>query len=98
MKRRLKEMERTRHLLVWHDLSTVAYHSHLVFMATCLYDPATFYTNSEYEAMTGRKINIQSLVESPSLYIVADLHHLMKINCAMFRLGWNVWRNFLLKL
>jgi hypothetical protein len=71
MKRRLKEMERTRHLLVWHDLSTVANHSHLVFMATCLYDPATFYTNSEYEAMTGRKINIQSLVESPSLYIVA---------------------------
>ncbi len=71
MKRRLKEMERTRHLLVWHDLSTVANHSHLVFMATCLYDPATFYTNSEYEAMTGRKINIQSPVESPSLYIVA---------------------------
>lgn len=36
MKGRLQEMERTRHLLVWHDLSTVANHSHLVFMATCL--------------------------------------------------------------
>ena len=40
-------------------------------MATCLYDQATFYTNSEYEAITGKKVNIQSLVEAPSLYIVA---------------------------
>jgi hypothetical protein len=71
MKGRLQEMERTRHLLVWHDFSTVAIHSHLVFLANCLYDPATFYTSSEYEAMTGRKVNIQSLVESTSLYIVA---------------------------
>ena len=71
MRERLKVMERTRHLLVWHDLSTVANHSHLVFMATCLYDQATFYTNSEYEAITGKKVNIQSLVEAPSLYIVA---------------------------
>ena len=71
MRERLKVMERTRHLLVWHDLSTVANHSHLVFMATCLYDQATFYTNSEYEAITWRKVNIQSLVEAPCLYIVA---------------------------
>ena len=40
MRERLKVMERTRHLLIWHDLSTVANHSHLVFMATCLYDQA----------------------------------------------------------
>ena len=57
--------------MIWHDLSTVANHSHLVFMATCLYDPATFYTCSEYKAMTGEKVNIQSVVEAPSLYIVA---------------------------
>ena len=55
MKGRLHEMERTRHLLVWNDLSTVANHSHLVFMATCLYDPATFYTSSEYEAYDRKK-------------------------------------------
>ena len=71
MRNRLKVMERTRHLLVWHDLSTVANHSHLVFMATCLHDQATFYTNSEYKAITGQEVNIQSLVEAPSLYIVA---------------------------
>ena len=71
MKERLKVMERTRHLMVWHDLSTVANHSHLVFMVTCLHDQATFYTGSEYEVITGRKVNIQSLVEAPSLYLVA---------------------------
>ena len=73
MRNRLKVMERTRrkeHLLVWHDLSTVANHSHLVFMATCLYDQATFYTNSEYKAITGQEVNIQSLVEAPKVCIL----------------------------
>jgi hypothetical protein len=36
MRKRLKEMETTRHLMMWHDLSTVANHSHLVFMVTCI--------------------------------------------------------------
>ena len=71
MRERLKVMERRHYLLVWHDLSTIANHSHLVFMATCLHDPATFYYNNEYEVITGKKVNIQSLVEAPSLYIVA---------------------------
>jgi hypothetical protein len=78
MREQLKVMERTQHLLVWHDLSTVANHSQLVFMATCLYDQATFYTNSEYEGITGKKVNIQSLVEALS-------HPVMKINCVTLR-------------
>lgn len=40
-------------------------------MATYLYDQATFYTNSEYKVITGQEVNILSLVEAPSLYIVA---------------------------
>ena len=31
MRKHLGDLERTRHLIVWHDLSTVANHSHLVF-------------------------------------------------------------------
>ena len=85
MKERLKQMERTRHLMIWHDLSTVANHSHLVFMATCLYDLATFYTCSEYEAMTGEKVNIQSVVEPPACILWQDPPPLMKISCAMLR-------------
>ena len=38
-------------------------------MVTCLYDPATI--SSEYKEITGRNINIQPLVESPTLYTVA---------------------------
>ena len=71
MRTRLQNMERTRHLMIWHDLSTVANHSHLVFMVACLYDPACFYTDAEYEQLTGRKMNIQAIVETPSVYIVA---------------------------
>ena len=64
-------METSWHLMIWHDLSTVANHSHLVFMVTCLYDPAFFYTDSEYQQLTGKCISIQAKVESPSVYIVA---------------------------
>ena len=71
MRERLKEMERTQHLMIWHDLSTVANHSHLVFMVSCLYDPACFYTDGEYEQLTGTQINIQAKVETPCVYIIA---------------------------
>ena len=39
---RLKKMEQSRHMKIWHDLSTVANHSHLVFLVSFLYDAATF--------------------------------------------------------
>ena len=57
--------------MVWHDLSTVANHSHLVFMVSYLYDPATFYSDSEYEEITGEKVSIQAQVEAPQLHIIA---------------------------
>lgn len=67
MKERLRIMERTRHMLLWHDLSTVANHSYLV----CLYDEAAFYSDMKYEGMTGDKISVQALVEAPEIYILA---------------------------
>jgi hypothetical protein len=48
---------------MWHDLSTVANHSHLVFMVSCLYDPAIHYTNEEYLKMTNIKEDVQTRVE-----------------------------------
>jgi hypothetical protein len=71
MRARLKKSERTRHIKMWHDLSTVANHSHLVFMVSCLYDPAIYYTNEEYLKMTNIKEDVQARVESPEVYIVA---------------------------
>jgi hypothetical protein len=36
-----------------------------------LYDSAVFYTNEEYKLITQRKVDIQTIVESPEVYIVA---------------------------
>ena len=72
MQNRLKDIERTRHIKIWHDLSTIANHGHLVFMASSLYDPAIHYTNAEYQNVTGcKKVDVQTKVESPEVYIVA---------------------------
>ena len=72
MRERLKGIERTRHLKVWHDLSTIANHGHLVFMVSCLYDPAIHYLDGEYQNLTGCKnADIQTKVETPEIYIVA---------------------------
>jgi hypothetical protein len=67
----LKKFERTRHIKMWHDLSTFGNHSHLVFMVSCLYDQAKHYTNEEYLKMTNIKEDVQARVESPKVYIFA---------------------------
>ena len=42
-------------------------------MISCLYDSAVFYTNEEYEAKMKRKVDIQTIIESPEVYIVGRL-------------------------
>ena len=70
MRKKLKKMERTRHLQIWHDHSTLANHGHILFMVSCLYDPAIHLTNEEYRLKTGEEIDVQSQVERPEIYIV----------------------------
>ena len=70
MKMMLKDFERSRNIQIWHDASTVANHSHVIFSANILYDAAVFYTNDEYQKKFGKNIDIQSEVESPELYII----------------------------
>lgn len=71
MKEKLKEVERTRHLMVWLDNSTVANSGYLVCLITCLYDPAVFYTDEEYKKAFGRNVNIQQIIEEPELHFIA---------------------------
>ena len=71
MKARLQKFERTRHLQVWHDGSVLTNHGHVLFCINVLYDPAVFYTSSEYALLYGVKINVQREVEYPEVYIVA---------------------------
>ena len=71
MRKKLRSLERTRHLTIWHDHSTVANHGHLLFMVSTLYDPALYLTSAEYKVKTGKDINIQEEVECPQVYIIA---------------------------
>ena len=68
---RLKNMERTRYMKIWHDLSTVANHSHLVFLVSFLYDAATYYTDAEYKEISGKSLDVQREIEAPQLYLIA---------------------------
>jgi len=70
MRRKLKRMQRQRHLMLWHDHSTVTNHGHLVFMVASIYDPALYLTNDEYFQSTGVLVDIQTEVEKPEIYIV----------------------------
>ena len=70
MKTLLKDFERSRNIQIWHDASTIANHSHIIFAANILYDEAVFYTNEEYKNKFGQNVDIQSEVENPELYII----------------------------
>ena len=70
MRKKLRTIERTRHLQVWHDASMIANHGHILFCVNILYDPAVFYTQQEYKRLHGVDVNIQSQIEIPELYII----------------------------
>ena len=71
LKSKLKNFERTRNLMFWHDGSTISNHSHILVMVSCLYDPAIFLTDEEYSKSNGVLANLQAIVEKPFLYILA---------------------------
>ena len=45
---KLKKLQRTRHLCIWYDGSSIANHGHWMIMVNVIYDPAIFYTDDEY--------------------------------------------------
>ena len=70
MRNTLIHFERSRNIQIWHDASTIANHSHLLFSVNILYDKAVFYTDKEYHQKFKKQVNIQSIVETPELYII----------------------------
>lgn len=71
---KLRQLERTRHLKMWHDHSDILNHSYASFMVSWLYDPANFLTDNEYQRLFPQRkpISIQTFVERPSLYILGQ--------------------------
>ena len=71
MKEYLKCIERTRHLMLWADNSTLLNHGHLLLTVSVLYDQALYFTNKELEEQGKGNIDVQFLVERPHVYILA---------------------------
>ena len=71
LRRQLKILQRTRHLILWHDTSTISNNSHLLMMVKCLYDPAIHYSDEEFKIKNKRTVNVQSEIEKPYIYILA---------------------------
>ena len=74
LKEKIKSFEKTRHLMMWHDCSTVRGHSYLLMMIACIYDPACYYTDTEFQEKFDVFINIQTNVEKPWVYILAGYY------------------------
>ena len=62
----LKQWERTRHLMIWSDHSSIMNHGHILLTVNSIYDPAFYYTSQEL----GGK-DVQELVEKPHVYLMA---------------------------
>ena len=62
----LKHWERTRHLMIWSDHSSVMNHGHILLTVNAIYDPAFYYTSQEL----GGK-DVQEMVEKPQIYLMA---------------------------
>ena len=69
LQNKLNSLERTRHLMCWHDGSTIGGHSYIVITISVMFDIATFFNDEEYFRKYGENICVQSVVEKPSLYI-----------------------------
>ena len=61
-------MERKQHLVVWGYNSTFLNHGHLLLPGNSVYDEALYYTNEEMKAQGKGDIDVQSVVETISLY------------------------------
>ena len=58
----LKQWERTRHLMICSDHSSVINHGHILLTVNTIYDPALYYTLQELEGK-----DVQEMVEKPQI-------------------------------
>ena len=72
LRQQLKEVERTRHWLVWHDHAGIASIGLLLFLLREIYDPAIHLTTEEFMAKNNysKKVDVQAEVEQPQLYMM----------------------------
>ena len=85
LQHRFRKFNTTRHLQIWHDGSSISNHSHLLMTVNTLYDKTIHMTNEEYEEKHRKKVDVQSEIEKPYIYILArcpgDDHQHMYSDC-----------------
>ena len=74
----IKNFQRSRSLILWHDHGTILGLGCILITVHVAYDPAIFYTQSEYEEKYSQSLSIQSLVERPTS-LQQDHHQLRAI-------------------
>ena len=74
MRQAIKEAEKTRHFSIWQDAATVANHGYILFMIQNIYDPAVYYTNTEWHAKYPNKTaaSIPKIIEQPEIYTIGQ--------------------------
>lgn len=68
--KRLTQHNTTRHLMMWHDGSSLASHGYLLLMVATMYDRALHISESEFKDEFGLT-DIQSFIEKPFMYLIA---------------------------
>ena len=71
LKNYLKHVERTRHLMVWADNSTLFNHGYLLSTVNAVYNEALYFTDKQMEEKGKGNVDVQPLVEHPQVYILA---------------------------
>ena len=61
-----------RNFIIWGDHACVLNTGILIYTAKVLYSSETFYTDQEMKAQYGKDLDVQKLVEQPSIYIFAS--------------------------
>ena len=64
-------MQRTRHLICWHDGATLAGHGYILTTFSELYNPTTHYCDDEFLAKFKKDIHAQPHIEKAVLYLIA---------------------------
>ena len=70
LQNKLKYFQRRRHLMIWHDGSTICNHGHVLFTCSEVYDKA-IHLNEEVLQIFGKKVDVQETIEQPQIYIFA---------------------------
>ena len=69
IRHRIKDLQRRRHLVMWHDHGTILGQGYIFITVKVLYDPAIFLTKEEMDPHNPN-LNIQGIIEKPEVHII----------------------------